>query len=133
MKKILSIFSIAALLFAAASCNENKEPKAVEITVQLTSDNAALAVEGIPVELVEASGAATYTENTDASGCAIFKVPAGSYSALLVSFDGPTISSGMVLTESGWVAANEESMANPKQFTINSGETFELPTTGLGA
>ncbi|MBR5925638.1 MAG: hypothetical protein IKZ60_09260, partial [Bacteroidales bacterium] len=81
MKKILSIFSVAALLIFAASCNENKEPKAVEITVQLTSENAALAVEGIPVELVEASGAATYTENTDASGCAIFKVPVGSYTA----------------------------------------------------
>lgn len=81
MKKVLSIFSVAALLIFAASCNENKEPKAVEITVQLTSENAALAVEGIPVELVEASGAATYTENTDASGCAIFKVPVGSYTA----------------------------------------------------
>lgn len=117
MKKILSIFSIAALLFAAASCNENKEPKAVEITVQLTSDNAALAVEGIPVELVEASGAATYTENTDASGCAIFKVPAGSYSA---SVAYKTVADGEKLVYSGSVnVVVDGAAAEPFMLALN--------------
>ena len=100
MKKVLSIFSVAALILIAASCNKNNEPKAIEITVQLTSENAALAVEGIPVELVEASGAATYEEKTDASGSAVFKVPVGSYSA---STTYKTAENGEALLYSGSV------------------------------
>lgn len=117
MKKVLSIFSVAALILIAASCNKNNEPKAIEITVQLTSENAALAVEGIPVELVEASGAATYEEKTDASGSAVFKVPVGSYSA---STTYKTAENGEALLYSGSVnIVVEGKVETPFQLALN--------------
>ncbi len=99
MKKILSILSFAALMLAAG-CDPvtpvgpddpgtgpgtdpvtPPEPAVVlyDITVQLVSDGANLAVEGIPVALSD--DVASYDANTDAGGKVTYKVPAGTYSA----------------------------------------------------
>ena len=117
MKKVLSIFSVAALIFTAASCNKNNEPKPIEITVQLTSEGAALEVEGISVELVEASGTATYEEKTDSTGCAVFSVPIGSYSASTVY---RTADNGEALLYSGSVnVVVEGPVEAPFQILLN--------------
>lgn len=81
MKKILSIFSFAALLFAAASCKDVvPDMRLVDIEVQLALDGEPMAVENVPVTLVDASGT-VYDTLTNASGVALFSVPADNYTA----------------------------------------------------
>jgi len=53
----------------------------VDISVQLTVDGAAFAVEGINVALADDAGIANYDAATDAQGKVTFKVPYGTYSA----------------------------------------------------
>ncbi len=57
----------------------------VDITVQLFSDNAAIAAEGVPVVLTDAGGVTTFTSYTDASGAARFTVIPGNYKASATS------------------------------------------------
>ncbi len=81
MKKILSIFSFVAMLFAAASCKDTiPEVRLVDIEVQLALDGEPMAVENVPVTLVDASGT-VYDALTNASGTAQFSVPADIYTA----------------------------------------------------
>jgi len=80
MKRILFALAAIATLVAAASCDK-KEEKPVDITVQLSLDDANYAVAGIKVALADAAGTATFEESTDASGAVAFTVPAGMYTA----------------------------------------------------
>ena len=79
MKRLVYLFSAVLAIALIAGC----KPKivAVDITVQLFSENSPLAVEGIPVTLADAAGATTFTANTDAAGAAKFTVNPGSYVA----------------------------------------------------
>ncbi|MBQ7195166.1 MAG: DUF4876 domain-containing protein [Bacteroidales bacterium] len=81
MKKILCVVSSLALLLFAVGCEENEDLKTIEVAIQLTVDGQAFAAEGVNVELVDAAGTASFIEATDANGIALFKVPAGAYTA----------------------------------------------------
>jgi len=90
MKKFLSFFAIAALMLGAVACSEsdptdpnNPDPvvKLVNLTIQLSNAGSDFKVEGIPVSLANTSGSASYELATDASGKAVFQVPAGNYVA----------------------------------------------------
>lgn len=79
MKRFVYFFSALLAVALIAGC----KPKivAVDITVQLYSDNAPLALEGVPVSLADAAGTATFDAVTDAAGAAAFTVNPGSYTA----------------------------------------------------
>ena len=84
MKKLFSILSIAAALLFVAACEEpekEKLPQPVDITVQLTFEDAPLAIQGIKVALVHSAGTASYEAETDAAGKAAFSVLPGVYNA----------------------------------------------------
>ena len=79
MKRLVSLFSAIAAVVTIAAC----EPKivTVDIEVQLISEGAPFAQEGVQVVLSEAAGATSYDALTDAAGVAKFNVLPGSYSA----------------------------------------------------
>lgn len=62
-----------------AACEPQVVP--VDVEVQLFSEGAPFAHEGVPVQLSDAAGSATYEAGTDAAGIAKFNVLPGSYSA----------------------------------------------------
>lgn len=82
MKRLVYLFSAFAAVALIAGC----EPKivAVPIQIQLMSENAPLAVEGISVSLEDAAATNVFTQLTDASGIATFTVNPGSYIASAV-------------------------------------------------
>ncbi|MBR3075236.1 MAG: DUF4876 domain-containing protein [Bacteroidales bacterium] len=79
MRRFLYLFAAALATAMTAGCEF--KIVTVDITVQLFSENAALAVENIPVTLADAGGVITFTAETDASGAARFTVAPGSYMA----------------------------------------------------
>ena len=102
MKKFLLFFTAAVFALTPVSCDwftdpddpdgpENpdgpdepdkpQEPTVYDISVQLQVDGAAFAQSGVDVELTDAAGTATYSQATDESGVASFKLLAGAYSA----------------------------------------------------
>lgn len=98
MKKRLLLLAVAAFSLMLAGCERptpdpgpdpgpepgpGPEPVVTlyDIAVQLVSEGANLAIEGIPMTLTDENGMATYDGTTDAGGAAAFKVPAGTYAA----------------------------------------------------
>lgn len=79
MKRL--VYLLVSLLAVALIAGCKPKIVAVEITVQLMSDNAPLAVEGIPVTLADAGGATTFSGVSDAAGAVKFTVNPGSYVA----------------------------------------------------
>lgn len=80
MKRIL-IMMMAVVAVFATSCEEKEGTKIVDITVALVNGTEAFNVEGINVKLEDLSGGAVYEAATDATGTAMFSVPAGLYQA----------------------------------------------------
>ncbi len=115
MKKILSIFSFAALLFAAASCKDIvPDTRLVDIEVQLVLDGESMAVENVPVTLVDASGT-VYDTLTNALGVAAFSVPADNYTA---SASFKRSGDGEAYTYSGSNGSIAVLNATTNQFTV---------------
>ena len=99
MKRIFLFLAFAAMAAFAVACNEPVTPDnpdkpdnpddpnpptpvvtLYDINVQLSSEGANFAVEGINVNLIDANGV-SYDAATDATGKVTFKVPAGTYTA----------------------------------------------------
>ena len=79
MKRLISFFAVLAAVAITVGCEIL--PKTVVISVQLKSDGAPLAVEGVNVNIVDAAGTVNFDMATDASGVATFVVLPGSYTA----------------------------------------------------
>ena len=79
MKHPIRYFMAFLLIAAFPACGP--QVVAVDINVQLFSDDAPLAQEGITIVLSDAGGNVTFGAVTDASGTAAFKVNPGSYTA----------------------------------------------------
>lgn len=84
MKRFFSILMLAGILLSVISCQRKERQTPVTIGVQLQFEGASFDVEGIAVTLSDASGTVDYQAETNASGYAEFKVPAGAYSATSV-------------------------------------------------
>ena len=81
MKKILSFFMTAAAVMAASCDPVTPEAKTVEVKISLEKDNAPFDMADVKVALRETNGSAAYESLTDATGTAVFNVPAGLYEA----------------------------------------------------
>lgn len=79
MKRLISFFAVLAAVAITVGCEIL--PKTVVISVQLKSDGAPLAVEGVNVNIVDAAGTVNFDMATNASGVATFVVLPGSYTA----------------------------------------------------
>ena len=77
MKKYL--FLAIAGLFAFTACDLFDIPQ--EVTIQLKADGEAFEVAGVPVDMVDAAGTASFQEVTDEKGVAKFSLPVGNYTA----------------------------------------------------
>lgn len=71
---------------------------AVDISIQLYSDGAPLALEGVPVTLANSEATVSFDDRTDASGTVSFSVTPGSYTA---STTYKTVEDGKRLTLNG--------------------------------
>ena len=80
MKKFISILMIAGILLPVVSCKKERQLP-IAVGVQLQFEGQPFSVEGVTVNLTDATGTANYEAQTDANGLAEFLVPAGSYSA----------------------------------------------------
>ncbi len=83
MKKLISILMIAGILLPVVSCKKERQLP-IAVSVQLQFEGQSFSVEGVTVNLTDATGTANYEAQTDATGLAEFLVPAGSYSATAV-------------------------------------------------
>ena len=79
MKKFI-ILALAAV-FAAAACEKTPAEPPVQVSVNLLYDGQPFETEGVTVNLSDLNGSASYQATTDASGCAVFQVLPGIYSA----------------------------------------------------
>lgn len=79
MKRLIGFFAVLAAVAITVGCEIL--PKTVVISVQLKSDGAPLAVEGVNVNIADAAGTVNFDMATDASGVATFVVLPGSYTA----------------------------------------------------
>lgn len=79
MKRLIGFFAVLAAVAITVGCEIL--PKTVVISVQLKSDGAPLAVEGVNVNIADATGTVNFDMATDASGVATFVVLPGSYTA----------------------------------------------------
>ena len=100
MKKSFIFLAVAAIAFIVAACvkpvpvgpDEPDDPTPTptpgpdvpalyDIAIQLQSEGANFAVEGITVAIADDAGVASYDAITDATGKVTFKLPAGTYAA----------------------------------------------------
>lgn len=79
MKKFI-ILALAAV-FAAAACEKTPAEQPVQVSVNLLYEGQPFETEGVTVSLSDLNGSASYQATTDASGCAVFQVLPGIYSA----------------------------------------------------
>ena len=79
MKRLIGFFAVLAAVAITVGCEIL--PKTVVISVQLKSDGAPLAAEGVNVNIADAAGTVNFDMATDASGVATFVVLPGSYTA----------------------------------------------------
>ena len=79
MKKFI-ILTLAAV-FAAAACEKTPAEPPVQVSVNLLYEGQPFETEGVTVSLSDLNGSASYQATTDASGCAVFQVLPGIYSA----------------------------------------------------
>ena len=61
----------------------------------------------------------------------IATLPAGDYAIHAQYLDGDNLIATMMLTEAGWTTAIEGTAQTDAVFTIQAGETIELPSNGL--
>ena len=87
MKRLFSILMLAGILLSVFSCQRKERQVPLKIGVQLQFEGASFDVEGIAVTLSDAGGTVDYQSVTNASGYAVFEVPAGTYAKELDSDD----------------------------------------------
>ena len=81
MKRLFLFLAFAAMAALTVACTAPIPPEVLyDINVQLSSDGANFAVEGVNIKLTDANGV-SYDAATDAGGKVSFKVPAGNYTA----------------------------------------------------
>ena len=79
MKKFIILALVA--VFAAAACEKTPAEQPVQVSVNLLYEGQPFETEGVTVSLSDLNGSASYQATTDASGCAVFQVLPGIYSA----------------------------------------------------
>ena len=118
MKKYLFLAIAGLMSFTACDFIEEIFNKVVpqEVTIQLKSDGEALEVAGVAIDVVDASGIASFQEETDEKGVAVFILPPGNYTA---SVTFKTSEDGLRLVYNGSNSAISVAMDAENAFEIN--------------